>query len=89
MCILLQAQFARSVVALKEIDGMWVFPHVLGLEVREVAAHHGDQLRGVLKGVDAHERWVMTCLDVTKGASFDRMGPLEEPPELCFGAVSE
>ncbi len=64
---------------------MWVVSRVLGLEVGQMAAHHGDELRCILEGVDAHERRVVTCLDVTKGASLDGMGPFKVAPELYLG----
>ncbi len=82
-----EPQFACGVVALEEVDGMWVILCVLGLKVREVAAHHGDELHGVLEGVDAHKRGIVSCCDMTKGASLDGIGPYKVPPELCFRAV--
>ena len=66
---------------------MGVIPHVLSLEVGEVAAHNGDKLCGVLEGVDAHEQGIVSCCDMTKGASLGGIGPFEVPPELCFWAV--
>jgi hypothetical protein len=49
-----EPRLACGVVALEEIDWMWVVSCILGLEVRDVATHHGYELRGVLEGVDTH-----------------------------------
>ena len=67
---------------------MWVDPRILGLEVGKVASHHGDELRGVLEGVDADERSVATCFDMMQGASLDGLGPFDVPPEFGFRAVT-
>ena len=47
--------FTCRVIALEEIDWVWVTPRVLSFKVVQVASHHCDELHGILQRVDADE----------------------------------